>query len=90
MGDPTETALVKAFYKDSKELQKFVEKSKRVYEISFDSTRKMMTVIMNENGKETCYMNGAPERVLEKCNQVLENGKVKPLTYQKKKQIYYR
>ena len=88
MGDPTETALVKAFYKDSKELQKFVEKSKRVYEISFDSTRKMMTVIMNENGKETCYMKGATERVLEKCNSVLENGKVKPLTYQKKKQIY--
>ena len=88
MGDPTETALVKAFYKDSKELQKFVEKSKRVYEISFYSTRKMMTVIMNENGKETCYMKGAPERVLEKCNSVLENGKVKPLTYQKKKQIY--
>ena len=88
MGDPTETALVKSFYKDSKELQKFVEKSKRVYEISFDSTRKMMTVIMNENGKETCYMKGAPERVLEKCNSVLENGKVKPLTYQKKKQIY--
>ena len=88
MGDPTETALVKAFYKDSKELQKLVEKSKRVYEISFDSTRKMMTVIMNENGKETCYMKGAPERVLEKCNSVLENGKVKPLTYQKKKQIY--
>ncbi len=88
MGDPTETALVKAFYKDSKELQKFVEKSKRVYEISFDSTRKIMTVIMNENGKETCYMKGAPERVLEKCNSVLENGKVKPLTYQKKKQIY--
>lgn len=88
MGDPTETALVKAFYKDSKELQKFVEKSKRVYEISFDSTRKMMTVIMNENGKETCYMKGAPERVLEKCNSVLENGKVKPLTYKKKKQIY--
>ena len=88
MGDPTETALVKAFYKDSKELQKFVDKRKRVYEISFDSTRKMMTVIMNENGKETCYMKGAPERVLEKCNSVLENGKVKPLTYQKKKQIY--
>ena len=88
MGDPTETALVKAFYKDSKELQKFVEKSKRVYEISFDSTRKMMTVIMNENGKETCYMKGAPERVLERCNAVLENGKIKPLTAQKKKQIY--
>lgn len=88
MGDPTETALVKAIYKDPKELEKFVTKSKRVYEISFDSTRKMMTVIMNEHGKETCYMKGAPERVLERCNFVLENGKIKPLTAQKKKQIY--
>ena len=88
MGDPTETALVKAFYKDPKELEKFVTKSKRVYEISFDSTRKMMTVIMNEHGKETCYMKGAPERVLERCNFVLEKGKIKPLTAQKKKQIY--
>lgn len=88
MGDPTETALVKAFYKDTKELEKFIAKSKRVYEISFDSTRKMMTVIMNEHGKETCYMKGAPERVLEKCNFVLEGGKIKPLTPQKKKQIY--
>lgn len=88
MGDPTETALVKVFYKDSSELKKFVDKSKRIYEISFDSVRKMMTVIMNENGKETCYMKGAPERVLEKCNSVLENGKIKPLTAQKKKQIY--
>ena len=88
MGDPTETDLVKAFYKDPKELEKFVTKSKRVYEISFDSTRKMMTVIMNEHGKETCYMKGAPERVLERCNFVLENGKIKPLTAQKKKQIY--
>ena len=43
---------------------------------------------MNEHGKETCYMKGAPERVLERCNFVLENGKIKPLTAQKKKQIY--
>ena len=48
----------------------------------------MMTVIMNANGKETCYMKGVPKRVLERCNAVLENGKIKPLTAQKKKQIY--
>ena len=88
MGDPTETALVKAFYKDTQEIEKFISKANRIYEIPFDSTRKMMTVIINKNGKDNCYMKGAPERVLERCNSVLENGKVKPLTAQKKKQIY--
>ena len=88
MGDPTETALVKVFFKETKEAESFIARANRSFEIPFDSTRKMMTVIMNVNGKETCYMKGAPERVLERCNSVLENGKIKPLTAQKKKQIY--
>ena len=88
MGDPTETALVKVFFNDTNEAESFISRDNRVFEIPFDSTRKMMTVIMNANGKESCYMKGAPERVLERCNAVLENGKIKPLTAQKKKQIY--
>ena len=87
MGDPTETALISAFFKDVKEMKNFVEKAKRVYDIPFDSTRKMMTVIMNEDNCETCYMKGAPERVINKCNYILENGRVKPMTMAKKKQI---
>ncbi len=88
MGDPTETALVKAFFNKTNEAESFMSKANRIFEIPFDSTRKMMTVIMNINGKDSCYMKGAPERVLERCNSVLENGKIKPLTTQKKKQIY--
>ena len=87
MGDPTETALISAFFKDVKEMKNFVEKAKRVYDIPFDSTRKMMTVIMKEDNCETCYMKGAPERVINKCNYILENGRVKPMTMAKKKQI---
>ena len=49
-GDPTETALVKLFFKDTNLLKAFVEKSERVYDIPFDSTRKMMSFIMRENG----------------------------------------
>ena len=85
MGDPTETALVKAFFKDVKSIKAFIENKERVYEIPFDSTRKMMTVVMNINGRETCYLRGAPERVIERCSYILENGKVKPLTQQKKR-----
>ena len=88
MGDPTETALVKVFFKDIKELQTVVQGAKRVFEIPFDSTRKMMTVVVDEDNKEVCYMKGAPERVLERCTGILENGVVKQFTQQKKKQIY--
>ncbi|MGN0144421.1 MAG: calcium-translocating P-type ATPase, PMCA-type [Clostridium sp.] len=86
-GDPTETALINMFFKDPDKLKEFVERAKRLFDIPFDSTRKMMSVIVKEGGKDTCYVKGAPERVIERCDYILENGKVKPLTYQKKKQV---
>lgn len=86
-GDPTETALVKLFYNDVKELQAFVKRGERIFDIPFDSTRKMMSVIVKENGNQTCYVKGAPERVIEQCSYILEDNKIKPLTYQKKKMV---
>ena len=86
-GDPTETALVKLFYKDTMLLQNFVEEAHRTYDIPFDSTRKMMSVTISEGGKECGYMKGAPEKILSKCTHILENNRVKPLTFQKRKQI---
>ena len=78
-GDPTETALIKGFFKNSKELQEFLKKSRRVYEIPFNSTRKIMSVIVREEDKEVCYVKGAPERVIENCNYILVEGKVQPM-----------
>ncbi|WP_317310761.1 calcium-translocating P-type ATPase, SERCA-type [Clostridium thermobutyricum] len=86
-GDPTETALIRMFFKDSNEAISFNNKVKRVYEIPFDSTRKMMSVIVKEGDKETCYVKGAPERVLQKCKYIFEDGRVKELTHQKKQSI---
>ena len=86
-GDPTETALINMFFKDTAKLKEFVESSKRIFDIPFDSTRKMMSVIVKEDGKDTCYVKGAPERVIDKCDYILENNKLKPFTYQKKKQV---
>lgn len=86
-GDPTETALIKAFFKDVNLLKAFVSNATRIYDIPFDSSRKMMSVIVREGAKEVCYMKGAPERVIERCTHILENGTIKPLTAQKKKQV---
>ena len=86
-GDPTETALINMFFNDSGKLKEFIDKSKRVFDIPFDSTRKMMSVIVKEDGKDSCYVKGAPERVIDRCDYILENNKLKPFTYQKKKQV---
>lgn len=86
-GDPTETALVRMFFKNVDDVKNFTKDVKRVFDIPFDSTRKMMSVIVDENGKEVCYVKGAPERILEKSNYIYEDGIVKPLTYQRKKMI---
>ena len=87
LGDPTETALVKAFFNDVNTLKSFVSKANRTFDIPFDSNRKMMSVIVREGNKEVCYVKGAPERVIERCTHILENGIIKQLTSQKKRQV---
>ncbi len=86
-GDPTETALVRMFFDKVSDVKNFTDSVERVFDIPFDSTRKMMSVIVKENDKEICYIKGAPERIIEKSNYIYEDGIVKPLTYQKKKLI---
>ncbi|SKA72624.1 Ca2+-transporting ATPase [Clostridium sp. USBA 49] len=80
LGDPTETALIKAFFKDTKSYVSFISKGVRTYSIPFDSDRKMMSVVIKENGKEYCYVKGAPEKLLKKCKFILIDGEVKLLT----------
>lgn len=86
-GDPTETALIRAFFEDTKELKAFMSKGLRTYDIPFDSNRKMMSVVMKENSKETCYVKGAPERILDKCSRILIQGEIRPLTTSYKRAI---
>ncbi|MFL0246755.1 calcium-translocating P-type ATPase, SERCA-type [Candidatus Clostridium stratigraminis] len=87
MGDPTETALIKAFFKDTKTYINFVSKGKRIFDIPFESNRKMMSVIIKEGIKEYCFVKGAPERLLEKCKYILVNGETKLFTSYYKNKI---
>lgn len=86
-GDPTETALIKAFFKDSKSLQAFLADGEKIYTNPFDSNKKMMSVVISEKGKKICYVKGAPERILERCSLILENGEVKILSSDNRKRI---
>ncbi len=55
------------------------DKNPRVFEISFDSSRKMMsTVNADPDGGYTVHVKGAPERLIPRCSMVMtESGPVK-------------
>ena len=86
-GEPTENALVEYAKKLGLLKSKIEEKSPRIGEVPFDSGRKMMSTIHEENGKYTQYTKGACEILLERCTTYLKNGNVEELTEQIKKDI---
>lgn len=89
VGDPTEGALLVAVGKTTFTRSKIEQPFKRIYELPFDSTRKMMTTIdENKKDKKTiAHLKGAPDEVLKICTHVFEKGKIIKLTPQKRKKI---
>lgn len=77
IGDPTEKALIKAFFSTSGEVKAFLENIRRISDIPFDSTRKMMSVIISERGIKTVYIKGAPERIIARCKYIYVDGEKK-------------
>ncbi len=77
-GEPTEVAIVKSALEE-----KIVNQDKtynRINEIPFDSTRKLMSVILKlDNGKYRIITKGAPEVLLNRCTFYEENGTKKVL-----------
>ncbi|BCN32004.1 calcium-translocating P-type ATPase, PMCA-type [Anaeromicropila herbilytica] len=87
-GEPTETAFIHAAYKVGLVKTKLDLLNHRVYEIPFDSTRKLMTTVHQlEDRTFRIITKGAPDVLLSKCNFIYENGKILTLTDLKKKQI---
>lgn len=84
-GEPTECALVNYAYKLG--FDKTTSGAKRVAEAPFDSMRKMMTTVHDENGKIVQYTKGAPDEILKRCTAYLEKGKILPMTDEKRAEI---
>lgn len=59
IGDPTETAIVAAAYKNGMEKDELNKKYPRLAEIPFDSDRKLMSTINNIDGKKIVIVKGA-------------------------------
>jgi len=74
VGEPTENAIFEYSLKAN------LKHSKRIQEIAFDSTRKMMTTLnMTDNGMYS-YTKGAFDRVIKLCTHIDINGNVIPLS----------
>ena len=85
-GDPTEIALLDYVYRryDIGELK---TKYPKIFEMPFDSKRKLMSTVHQIDNKYVCYTKGALESVLEVCTKIMSDGKIIPLTEEIKNEI---
>ena len=75
-GNATECGLINYFLSSNIEIDNLISKKIpgfQVFEIPFDSERKMATsvVLHNRTKKPRVFVKGAPEFVIEKCTHVL-------------------
>ena len=87
-GDPTETAICRAAAQININKSEEDLKYPRLYEIPFDSNRKLMTTVNRlTNEKSRVVTKGAPDILLNKCAYYLKNGVPELLTAAKKSEI---
>ncbi|NLT98562.1 MAG: calcium-translocating P-type ATPase, PMCA-type [Christensenellaceae bacterium] len=81
VGDPTETGLY-AFSAPRVDMAAWP----RVYEIPFDSERKLMSTV---NGRETLELlvKGAPDELIARCSRVMAGGEIRPLSDEYKRRL---
>ncbi|MDP2114234.1 MAG: HAD-IC family P-type ATPase, partial [Bacteroidota bacterium] len=79
-GDPTEIALLLLGDDLAIDRKTVNAENKRVDEYSFDSDRKLMSTLNENNGKFTVYTKGAIGNLIKISTHVLLNGKIVPFT----------
>ena len=75
-GDPTETALVDMAFKLDFD-PSIYDRMPRLNEIPFDSDRKLMTTMNEQNGKYIVYTKGGVDELLKRCDSYLLKGEIK-------------
>lgn len=80
-GDPTETAFIDLGMKLGIDKNELDGRYKRLAEIPFDSDRKMMTTVnRGPDGKISVFTKGGLDELISRCDRILIDGEIKPLT----------
>ena len=81
-GEPTEVAIVENSIKSGIDKKKLYKEMPRIYEIPFDSKRKMMTTIHKKDDGYRIITKGAPDILIDRCNlSILEKEKTRKDNY---------
>lgn len=89
-GDPTEIALIVLGNKHGMPKTEINNIYPRVDEKPFDSDRKLMSTLNEENGNYRVHTKGAIDNILKISSTILIDGEVKPLTDDMRKTILDR
>jgi Ca2+-transporting ATPase len=90
IGDPTEGALIALAGKAGVDREANHKQFPRVAEFPFDSDRKRMSTICQQNGDYFLYTKGSPEIILERCQYVQVGNEPISLTDSQRQQILDR
>ena len=87
LGDPTETALWKFWVDHDVDLATVRATFPRLDSLPFDSERKLMSVLVEDDAQPTLYTKGAVDELLARVDRILDHGQVRPITAADQKQI---
>ena len=79
-GDSIEVALANYLLKYKINIEDIQKKKKLIIELPFDSDRKLMSAIYEDNKKYYIYTKGSLENLINRCKYVLLGGKKEKLT----------
>ena len=87
LGEPTESSLLTFVKNNNINIVKINDENNRIFELPFDSNRKMMSTINNNYNSIEIYSKGAVESIISKCTHVLIDNRKVPLTNKIKNEI---
>ncbi len=89
IGDPTEGALIISCAKYGIDKEKLDRAFPRIKEEFFTSERKLMSTLNKWHKGKIIFAKGAVEKLLSKCDRILENGRVRRLMPRDKERILH-
>ena len=87
LGDPTETALIQYALDQKIDVHNLLVNHKRLQEVPFDSGRKLMSTVNEDNGQYFVAVKGAPDQLLKRVTRIELDGKVSEITEKQKNEI---